>query len=64
MIVVPPNGEAQQQELIVGNRVGNIVRQQTPPVVPNNLGLVLDEQGHVLVPLYVERESAGDARSG
>jgi S1-C subfamily serine protease len=60
VIVVPPNGEAQQQELIVGNRVGNIVRQQTPPVVPNNLGLVLDEQGHVLVPLYVERESAGE----
>jgi S1-C subfamily serine protease len=60
VIVVPPNGDAQQQELIVGNRLGNNVRQQTPPVVPNNLGLVLDEQGHVLVPLYVERESAGE----
>ena len=60
VIVVPPNGEAQQQELIVGNRLSNNVRQQTPPVVPNNLGLVLDDQGHVLVPLYVERESAGE----
>lgn len=27
---------------------------------PNNVGLLLDEQGHVLVPLFVEREALAD----
>jgi S1-C subfamily serine protease len=27
---------------------------------PNNVGLLLDDQGHVLVPLYVEREAIAD----
>lgn len=59
MIVVPPvNSGDQQQELIIGNRVGTNVRQLAAPVVPNNIGIVLDDQGHVLVPLYLERESA------
>lgn len=31
-----------------------------PPLAPNNIGLVLDDQGHVLVPLYVEREAVAD----
>jgi S1-C subfamily serine protease len=30
-----------------------------PGFVPNNIGLLLDERGHVLVPLYVEREAVG-----
>lgn len=28
---------------------------------PNNVGLVLDEQGHVLIPLFIEKETFGDA---
>jgi hypothetical protein len=28
---------------------------------PNNFGLLLDEEGHVLVPLYIERETLGNA---
>ena len=28
--------------------------------VPNNIGLVLDDHGHVLVPMYVEKETIGD----
>ncbi|HZL38552.1 MAG TPA: PDZ domain-containing protein [Tepidisphaeraceae bacterium] len=28
---------------------------------PNNVGLVIDEAGHVLVPLYIEREAVGEA---
>ncbi len=27
---------------------------------PNNIGLVLDDKGHVLIPLYIEKESFGD----
>jgi hypothetical protein len=27
---------------------------------PNNIGLVLDGQGHVLVPMYIEKETVGD----
>ncbi|HZK82494.1 MAG TPA: PDZ domain-containing protein [Humisphaera sp.] len=27
---------------------------------PNNVGLLLDDDGHVLVPLYIEREAVGD----
>jgi hypothetical protein len=29
--------------------------------VPNNIGLLLDDAGHVMVPLYVERETIGDS---
>jgi hypothetical protein len=28
---------------------------------PNNVGLLLDDDGHVLVPLYIEREAIGEA---
>jgi len=28
--------------------------------VPNNIGLLLDEKGHVLVPIYIEREAMAD----
>lgn len=35
-------------------------RKTDPSFAPNNVGLLLDEQGHLLVPLYVEREAVGD----
>jgi S1-C subfamily serine protease len=34
--------------------------QPSPTFAPNNVGVVLDEQGHVLVPLFVESDS-GDS---
>jgi hypothetical protein len=42
---------------------GSAATASTMPAgfVPNNIGLVLDEAGHVLVPIYVEKPAAGDA---
>jgi len=54
-ILVPAQqGDAQQllfNNAGMNNRAG---------FVSNNLGLLLDDRGHLLVPAYLERESAGD----
>lgn len=51
-------GEAGQ-----GNAIGGALRLTTQPAVdgfaPNNLGLLLDDAGHVLVPICVEKETFG-----
>ena len=49
MIVVPPPADATES-----------VGAAPPAFAPNNLALVLDEQGHVLVPVYLEPEAAKD----
>jgi PDZ domain len=36
------------------------VSTTAPAFAPNSVGIVLDEQGHLLVPLYLERESAAE----
>ena len=63
-IVVPPpqvqnglnidNG----QQLNPDNRLGN--NRLNVGFVANNLGLLLNEDGHVLVPIYIEREALAD----
>ncbi|MFI5380033.1 MAG: PDZ domain-containing protein [Tepidisphaerales bacterium] len=43
---------------------GAPLRLRVPPAgtfAPNNLGLVLDDAGHVLVPVYIEKEAIGQA---
>jgi hypothetical protein len=39
------------------------LRLRPPPgtFAPNNIGLLLDDAGHMLIPLYIERETIGDA---
>ena len=67
VIVVPPYGgeprQADPRREVRVDRPGTAVgppARPAAPVTPNNLGLVIDGQGHVLVPLYVEREAVGD----
>ncbi|HSU68095.1 MAG TPA: S1C family serine protease [Tepidisphaeraceae bacterium] len=54
--VVRPN--AGKRDAVLG---GTLRPQPTtaPGFAPNNLGLLLDGEGHLLVPLYVEREAVG-----
>ena len=43
--------------------LGGALRMRTQPAdgfAPNNIGLLLDDAGHLMVPLYVERETIGD----
>jgi hypothetical protein len=63
VIVVPPPAPATtaaQQASPVAPAAPAAVPAGTPPFAPNNIGLVLDDHGHVLVPVYVERESLAD----
>lgn len=73
VIVVPPYGTGQpQQELYIGNTAqrdaprntaqmqGNAGTNPGNTVVPNHIGLPLDDRGHVLVPIYLERETAAE----
>lgn len=56
IIVVQPPQQAQQQ----ANGPGGPLQMNSPPApdfVPTHVGLVLDDKGHVLVPIYVERET-------
>jgi hypothetical protein len=53
-IVVRPRAVAfEQRDPVLGGLL------QAPDFTPNNIGLLLDADGHVLVPLYVEREAVG-----
>jgi hypothetical protein len=57
IFVRPPAGNSEpQRDPIVGGKL----QTDTKTVVsfqPNNVGMILDDAGHVLVPLYVERET-------
>ena len=35
----------------------------SPAFAPNNVGIILDDQGHILVPLFVEQESTDSAEN-
>ncbi|MDB5173567.1 MAG: serine endoprotease DegQ [Phycisphaerales bacterium] len=64
IFVRPPadNGaqaQQQQREAVLGGKLQMDLRT-TVPFTPNTVGMLLDEAGHILVPLYVEREAAGD----
>jgi S1-C subfamily serine protease len=55
IIVSPPS-----QQAVVPNGPGGPLQMNVAPqadFVPTYIGLVLDDQGHVLVPIYVERET-------
>jgi hypothetical protein len=58
-IIVPAMPQEQQAQ-----QRGYAAPVQLPPQAnvfsPNNIGLLIDNQGHVLVPQYVDRESVGD----
>jgi S1-C subfamily serine protease len=73
LIVPPPQGGATYdpgpQQLVVGNRgnavgagggVTNLTRAAGDGFAPNQIGLLLNDQGDVLVPTYIEREAVGD----
>jgi hypothetical protein len=49
----------QDSDAVLGGRL-ELDRETDPSFAPNNVGLLLDEKGHLLVPLYVEREAVGD----
>jgi S1-C subfamily serine protease len=62
IVVPPPAPEPKPQparDAVLGGRLETTV-SPAPAFNPNNVGLLLDDQGHVLVPLYVEREAAAE----
>ena len=69
-IVLESRGDAGGGSAIVihagsenGAAVAPNLRLRPPPgtFAPNNIGLLLDEAGHMLIPLYIERETIGEA---
>lgn len=61
VLVPPPANRDVERDPIFGGRIP-LDAKPIPGFAPNNIGLLLDEEGHVLVPLYVERETVGDRR--
>jgi hypothetical protein len=55
VIVVPPPQPAVREAQQAAPSAPGVT---SPAFSPNNVGLLLDEQGHLLVPLYLEREAA------
>lgn len=58
IVVRPPPVAAERRDPVLGALL------QAPPTTrpdfaPNNIGLLLDADGHILVPLFVEREAVG-----
>ncbi|HET6251079.1 MAG TPA: PDZ domain-containing protein [Tepidisphaeraceae bacterium] len=53
------DNQNQPRDAVLGGRLQMDVNTIVP-FTPNNVGLLLDDAGHVLVPLYVERETVGD----
>lgn len=58
-IVVRPNAVAAGQRDPVLGGVLEAPPATRPDFAPNNIGILLDADGHVLVPMYVEREAVG-----
>jgi hypothetical protein len=60
VVVVPPPAAATdpERDAIVGGRLAATTRP-AEAFEPNNIGLLLDDQGHVLVPLHIEAEVVG-----
>ena len=53
------DAQLQQRDAVLGARLSSDVSATT--FTPNNIGVLLDDAGHVLVPLYIERETVGQA---
>lgn len=61
VLVPPPLNRDAERDPIFGGKITLDVKP-IPGFAPNNIGLLLDDEGHVLVPLYVEREAVGERR--
>ena len=69
-IILQPNGDGASIQIQTGGEVkdGHLVPggaakislQPSAGFAPNNIGLVFDDAGHVLVPLCLEKETVGD----
>ena len=64
IVFVPPQNKSadtqnQSRDAVLGGRLQMDVNTVVS-FAPNNIGLLLDDAGHVLVPLYIERETCGD----
>lgn len=49
----------QQRDNVIGGRLQMDARPGTE-FAPNNLGLLLDDRGYVLIPIYIERETCAE----
>lgn len=58
-IQIQTGGEVQEGQVVVGGPP-QLSLQPTSSFAPNNVGLVFDDKGDVLVPLYLEKETVGD----
>jgi hypothetical protein len=52
--------DARQRDAVLGGKLQTEVRSAVP-FAPNNVGMILDEMGHILVPLFVEAEACVNA---
>jgi len=59
IIVRPPANLEPQRDAVLGGKLQMDLKND-PTFNPNTIGLLLDEDGYVLVPSYVERETVGD----
>lgn len=58
-IQIQTGGDVQDGRVVVGGRP-QLTLQAATTFAPNNVGLIFDDDGHILVPLYLERETVGD----
>ena len=58
-IQIQTGGDVQDGHVVVGGPP-HLTLQPAATFAPNNVGLVIDDDNHVLVPLYLERETVGD----
>lgn len=59
ILVRPRTVMAEERDPVLGGRLQPPPQTQPAGFTPNNIGLLLDADGHILVPLYVEREALG-----
>jgi hypothetical protein len=58
-IRIQTGGEVKDGRVIVGGQP-QLSTQPAENFAPNNIGLIFDDAGHLLVPLYLEKETVGD----
>jgi S1-C subfamily serine protease len=59
IVVRPRTVMAETRDPVLGGRLQPPPQTQPAGFTPNNIGLLLDADGHILVPLYVERDALG-----
>jgi hypothetical protein len=59
LVVRPRVAGAAMADPVLGGKLHGAPTTE-PGFTPNNIGLLLDREGHILVPLYVEREAIGN----